>query len=164
MFRRSLVLLMAAAMAGCGFRPVYGVGQPGRAALAAVYVDIIPNRSGQLLRQALQARLEGDNGDVAKRYTLGVSYGESIQGLGVQADNSTTRNRDVGTATWTLRKVDSPLVALASGTVRSLDGYNVIDEQFFYQDLSEDVAQHRLAQALADQIVLGMGLYFDKHP
>ena len=162
--RRVLVLSLAGMTAGCGFHPVYGEGQPGKAALAAVYVNIIPNRSGQLLRQALQAPLEGTSGDVPKRYTLGVGFFEAVSGLDVQADNSTTRNRTVGNATWSLRSADNPAVQLAGGSVRSVDGYNIIDEQFFYQDLEEDAAEHRLAQALADQIVLAMGVYFDKHP
>ena len=117
-----------------------------------------------MLRQALQARLEGTSGDVPKRYTLAVSFFESVQGLGVQADNSTTRTRDVGSASWTLFAADNPGVKLAGGSVRSVDGYNIIDEQFFYADLQEDQTQHRLAQTLADQIVLEMGIYFDKHP
>ncbi len=162
--RRALVLSLAGMTAGCGFHPVYGVHQTGSAALAAVYVNIIPNRSGQLLRQALQARLEGSSGDAPKRFVLGVGFFEAVSGLNVQADNSTTRNRTVGNATWSLRAADNPGVQLAGGTVRSVDGYNIIDEQFFYQDLEEDAAEHRLAQALADQIVLAMAVYFDKHP
>ena len=162
--RRAVMTGLAALTAGCGFHPVYGDGRPSQAALAAVYVGRIPNRAGQLLRQALQAKLEGDNGDVPKRYTLGVSFSESVQGLGVQADNSTTRNRDIGMATWNLFATDNPTQHLAGGTVRSLDGYNIIDEQFFYADLQEDYAEHRLAQALADQIVLALGVYFDKRP
>ena len=162
--RRTLVLGLTSLTAGCGFHAVYGEGQPGRASLAAVYVNLIPNRSGQLLRQALQARLEGASGDVPKRYTLAVGYSEVVSGLDVQADNSTTRNRTVGNATWSLHAADNPAVQLAGGSVRSLDGYNIIDEQFFYQDLEQDATERRLAQALADQIVLAMGVYFNKHP
>jgi hypothetical protein len=84
--------------------------------------------------------------------------------LGVQPDNSTTRNRDVGTATWSLHPAGDTTRKLAGGTVRSLDGYNIIDEQYFYADLQEEQTQHRLAEALADQIVLGIALYFRKNP
>ena len=161
--RRLAALCLAALVAGCGFHPVYGVQGPHRA-LASVYVGIIPNRSGQLLRQALQARLQGAASGVAQKYVLTVFFGEAIEGLGVQNDNSTTRNRNVGSATWALHPANDPTVSLAKGYVRSVDGYNVIDEQFFYQDLEQDAADHRLAQALADQIVMNLGLYFDKHP
>ena len=162
--RRTAVLGLASLVAGCGFHPVYGGGQPSSANLATVYVSLIANRNGQLLRQALQARLEGTSDAAPKRYILSVYFAEAVQALGVQADNSTTRNRDVGSATWVLHPADDPAKALTYGTVRSVDGYNIIDEQFFYQDLEEDATQRRLAQALADQIVLAMGVYFDRHP
>jgi LPS-assembly lipoprotein len=149
---------------GCGFRPIYARGSAARAAMPAVYVKLIANRNGQLLRQALQARLEGSDDTVTKRYTLSIGYGETDQIVNVQADNSVTRLRSVGTATWALVPVDNSSNKLAGGTVRSVDGYNLIDEQFFYQDLSEEAVQRRLAEALADQIVIGLSVYFNKHP
>jgi hypothetical protein len=82
----------------------------------------------------------------------------------VQADNSTTRNRDIGTASWSLHRVGDTAHVLAHGVVRSVDGYNIIDEQYFYMDLSEEATQRRLATAVADQIVTGLALYFHKHP
>ncbi len=160
--RRSLIVASAAVVSACGFTPLYAPGGAQDAGLASVYVDIIPNRSGQLIRQALQARLYGDDSAMAKRFTLSVGYNDSLTALGTQADNSTTRNRDVGTAVWTLYSVDNPTDKLASGTVRSVDGYNTIDEQFFYSDLEYDGTQKRIAEALADQIVTGLSLYFRK--
>ncbi len=154
----------AALSGGCGFHPIYARGSAARAALPAVYVKLIANRNGQLLRQALQTRLEGSNDTVAKRFTLSIGYAEAVQIVNVQADNSVTRLRSVGTATWTLLPVDNTTNKLAGGTVRSVDGYNLIDEQYFYQDLSEEAVQRRLAEALADQIVIGLSVYFDKHP
>ncbi len=161
--RRAALMGVGLLVSGCGFRPLYGGGGARAVQLGSIYVDIIPNRAGQLLRQALQARLEGSS-ERAKQFTLGVSYAESVQGLGVQSDNSTTRNRDVATAVWSLHPVGNPAVQIAGGSVRSLDGYNVIDEQFFYTDLSEQAAQARLAGAVADQIVTGLAVYFDRHP
>ena len=161
--RRAFVAACAVATSGCGFHPVYGDAGSGSGKLAEVYVGLIPNRPGQLLRQALQARLEGTSSDVPKRYSLTVSYAESVQALNVQADNSTTRNRDVSTATWSLHLVDSPAATLASGTARSLDGYNILDEQFFYATLEQEETQRRQAEALANQIALAVGVYFDRN-
>jgi LPS-assembly lipoprotein len=149
---------------GCGFHPIYARDAAARRALPAIYVNLLANRGGQLLRQALQARLDGTDDAVAKRFALTVAYGESLQVVNVQEDNSVTRLRNVGTATWTLLPYDGSAVKLAGGTVRSVDGYNVIDEQFFYQNLEEEAVERRLADALADQIVLGLSVYFDKHP
>jgi LPS-assembly lipoprotein len=151
-------------VSGCGFHPLYAPGSKQLAAMQGVYVDIIPNRPGQLLRQALQARLEGSDDDVAKRYTLSVQFSEAQGSLSVQADNSNTRLRDVGRASWALFPLGDEKAQLASGKVRSVDGFNVIDEQYFYMDLSEEATQRRLADALADQIVTGLGVYFAKHP
>jgi LPS-assembly lipoprotein len=166
--RRNLLQLggagLAGVVSGCGFHPLYAPGGTQAAAMQAIYVDIIPNRAGQLLRQALQQRLAGTDDGVAKRYTLGVQYSEVAETLGIQSDNSFTRQRDIGRANWALYPLANPTAPLAKGNVRSVDGYNVIDEQYFYLDLSEEATQRRLAQALADQIVIGLGAYFGKHP
>ena len=61
--RRLLVLAAGASLSGCGFQPVYMPTASGKAGvaqreLAAIQVDLIPDRPGQVLRQALQDRLE----------------------------------------------------------------------------------------------------------
>ena len=155
---------LASFVSGCGFHPLYAPGSKQLAAMQSVYVDIIANRSGQLLRQALQARLEGSDNDVPKRYTLSVQFAEASEAISVQSDNSVTRLRDVGRANWALFPLGVGTGELARGNVRSVDGYNIIDEQYFYMDLSEEATQRRLADALADQIVTGLGVYFGKHP
>jgi LPS-assembly lipoprotein len=155
---------LASVLSGCGFHPLYAPGGTQSAAMQAVYVDIIANRAGQLLRQALQQRLEGADGDVAKRYTLSVQFYEAAESLSVQSDNSNTRQRDIGRASWALFPLGSTTTVLAKGQARSVDGYNVIDEQYFYMDLSEEATQRRMAQALADQIAISLGVYFEKHP
>ena len=43
-----------------------------------------------------------------------------------------------------------------------MDGYNVIDNQFFAADLENEVVQRRVAEALADQITLQLASYFAK--
>ena len=162
--RRTLLLGSLAALAGCGFHPLYAPGSQQDADLGAIFVDIIPNRNGQLLREALQAKLEGSDNAVAKRFVLGVAYGERATGIGIQSDNSSTRTRVNGDATWSLRDVGSGTPQITGGIVRALDGFNVIDEQYFYSDLSQDAVEHRLADNLADQITQALSLYFRSHP
>jgi LPS-assembly lipoprotein len=149
---------------GCGFHAVYAAGNPSMAALSSVYVDLLSNRNGQLLRQALQARLEATDDTTPKRYTLKVTSFEHVTNVNVQQDNSVTRQRAYTDATWTLYALDKPSEQLATGKVRSVDGYNVIDGQFFYQNLETEAAEHRLADALAEQVVLGLANYFNRHP
>ncbi len=162
--RRAMLLASLAALSACGFHPLYAPGSQQDAALSEIFVDIIPNRNGQLLREALQAKLEGTDNAAAKRYVLGVAYAEQSSAIGIQNDNSSTRTRVNGNATWSLRAVGTGTPEITGGIVRTLDGFNIIDEQYFYSDLSQDAADHRVADNLADQITQALALYFRSHP
>ena len=83
--RRMLAAGRRRALSGCGFQPVYMPTASGKAGvaqreLAAIQVDLIPDRPGQLLRQALQDRLEMGSSGVARRYELSVAFGISRRG------------------------------------------------------------------------------------
>ena len=162
------VLLAAALLlAGCGFHPLYN-GDGARAQsqggtvsahLDSIYVELIPNRLGQLLRQALQERLDSDDGD-RKAYSLAVAYSIDEEAISVLNSNSNTRTRAVGRGTWTLTAIANPGVPLASGTVRVLDGFNTLDEQVFFSVLENEAVQRRLADNVADQITQRVATYF----
>ncbi|MBO0712206.1 MAG: hypothetical protein J2P47_13105 [Acetobacteraceae bacterium] len=152
-------------MGGCGFEPVYArhsSGAPGVAAteLSAVSVDLIPDRPGQLLRQALQQRLEGSGSNAVRRYALSVDYGISGEGIGVRQDTAVTRIRFTGHAGWTLRANDASQTVMAHDTVRAVDGINILNEQYFAADLETETVQRRMAETLADQIVLQLAVFF----
>ena len=159
-------LFALAGLSGCGFHPLYQttgrVDAPG--ALGQIFVDTIPNRPGQLLRQALQERLDGAGSGARKRYELSVSYAIETDAISIQPDNSSTRNRLVGRVTWTLHSDNPQAPIVTSGFARSLDGNNVINEQFFYVDLAAGAAQARLAENLADQVTQQLATYFEQHP
>ena len=164
--RRAALLGAAGGLAGCGFHPLYatrnGQSSPAQLELAAIDVGIIPDRPGQLLRQALQARFEGSGMALAKRYALSVSYGVAGDPISVQRDSTPTRLREIGTAQWTLKQLDPASTLVTSGTARSLDGVNIIDQQYFAADLEGEAAQHRLAENIADQITLQLASYFTR--
>ena len=168
--RRSLSTLAAASVAsGCGFRPLYmpaDSGKTGVAAreLAAITVDLLPERSGQMLRQSLQDRLERGANGVPRRYTLLATFGVGGEGIGVLADNSVTRVRLIGNSNWYLRSVDTAHTLVTTGSARAVESFNVLNQQYFYADLSNDVAQRRLAEALADQIAVQLASWFREHP
>ncbi len=162
---RLVCVLVSANLAACGFRPLYAPSGANNASLAGIYVDVIANRNGQLLRQALQARLEGTSSDAPKAYILSVALNQSADALAYAQDNSTSRERDTATATWSLRRVaDAPFTKVTFGTARAVDGHDVLDAQFFYGDLQSDSATHRLADAVADQIAQALAAYFRTHP
>ena len=165
--RRGFVLAMAAAVSGCGFRPVYavrgGASSPARRQLGLIDVALLPDRPGQLLRQALQQRLSNPGEVLAKRYELSIAYGISSDSIGVQQDSTITRIRQTGTANWSLKMLDPASTLVTNGTARTLDGLNVIDQQYFEADLAGEAAQRRIADAIADQITLQLASYFARH-
>jgi LPS-assembly lipoprotein len=162
-----LGLAAGAGLSGCGFQPVYmrtESDRPGVAQreLAAIYVALIPDRPGQLLRQALQDRLERSESGVARRYDLAVSFAISGEGIAIQPDNTATRLREIGSATWTLVAQDPGRTRLSSGQAKAVDALNIFDTQYFAADLENEAIQRRLAEALADQITLQLAAYFRK--
>jgi LPS-assembly lipoprotein len=164
---RRQVLAMALTVSGCGFQPVYMPTASGRAGaaerdLAAIQVALIPERPGQLLRQALQSRLEGSGAGVQRRYDLTVAFGITGEGIAIQPDSTVTRIREIGSANWTLVAQDPGRTKLASGTARSVDAINIMDTQYFAADLENETLQRRLAEALADQITLQLATFFRK--
>ena len=152
------------ALGGCGFHPLYAPGGSTAVGLKDIFVDVIPNRNGQLLREALERRLEGTGSDGSKQYELTVGLIFAGSAIGIQGDNSSDRTRFLGTASWTLKQPGFFGKKIVSGTVRSLDGANVIDEQFFYSDLSTEAIERRMGDNLADQIVQALAVYFRAHP
>lgn len=164
------VLLGAASLgllSGCGFRPTYmrtasgGAGVAQRE-LAAVNVEIISDRPGQLLRQALQERFDRASSGVARKYDLGVSYSIGGEGIGVQSDNTVSRIRFIARGSFTLRAQDPARTVLTSGSARAMDGLNVLQQQYFASDLETEVVQKRLAEQIADQITTQLAAYFRK--
>jgi LPS-assembly lipoprotein len=160
------LLALPVVLAGCGFQPVYmptASGKPGVAQreLAAVYVPIIPDRPGQLLRQALQKRL-GDDAGGASAYDLQVRFAVAGEGIGIEPDTIATRVRLIGTANWTLIAHDAARSTLTSGSARSLDGLNIFDEQYFASDLESEAVQGRIAENLAQQITTQLAVWFRK--
>ncbi len=163
MVRRS-VLGGVLTLGGCGFRPIYRATADSAVNedLSHIYVPVLAERSGQLLRQALQQRLDGAEGGHERRYELVPVLKVGFEGIGIQRDNSSTRTRVDASADWTLRALAPGRTILVGGSSRVLDGYNVIDQQFFAAELESDAALRRITAALADQITVQLGIFFLK--
>lgn len=163
--RRAALLGSGMALAGCGFRPLYapassGMAGPASAEMAAIFVPVFAERPGQLLRQALQQRFEGTGTGVAKKYELIASITIFADPVAIQRDSSASRVRLTGSAPWFLRALSLEHPVLAQGSSRILDGYNIINQQYFAADLENETATRRVASALADQITLQVGSFF----
>lgn len=165
--RRSLVAMIMPLMAGCGLQPVYRRSEDEQESAAAtglaqVAIGLIPERQGQLLRNALQERFERAGVVTPRKYDLTVSYSFSSEGVGIRQDYSASRIRFIGRATYTLITQDATRATLTSGTARVLDGLDAFNEQYFASDLETETIQRRVAEAIADQIALQLAGYFRK--
>ncbi len=162
---RRHALALGFALTGCGFQPVYMPTASGKAGvaqreLAAIHVNLIPDRPGQELRQALQQRLELSGSGVKPLYDLQVGFSIAGEGIGVQNDNTATRIRLIGTALWTLTAQDYGKTRLKSGFAKAVDAMNILDSQYFALDLENEAVQKRIAESLADQITIQLAAFF----
>lgn len=164
--RAVLALVLGSGLSGCGFRPVYMKTSEGaRAAdgLARIEVGPMFERPGQLMRQALIARLDSDSGTEHK-FDLAVNFWIEGQAIAVLTYTQPTRIRLVGHATWTLTGRDPAHTKLAEGSERAVDGLDIIDSQYFAIDLDNEHVQRRLANQMADSIATRLAMWFKTHP
>jgi LPS-assembly lipoprotein len=154
------VALFAAliALSGCGLRPLYSGGGSGPVAqaLGAVEVGPIPGRAGWLMRSALVDRLGAGSGS-ANRYRLEVELDDDIQGFGVRADSSVTRERRTLRARYRLVDAGQGTVLL-DATAGSDIGIDVVSSEYA-TIAAEQTAQERLAIEVSEQIVARLALY-----
>ena len=162
------MLAATAALPGCGFRPIYAsrngveIG-PAQEGLAGIAVQLLPNRYGQLVRQALQSRFDRAGTGIARRYDLAVALGIDSDTIGIRADSGVTRVRLVGIANWTLTAQDPQRSTLSHGMARAVDAYDIANLQFLAADFQSDAVLQRIAEALAEQVTLQLATYFNRH-
>lgn len=159
------VLALGGAVQGCGLHPVYAPTAAGDGAaegLAATEVMPIPERLGQLLREALRIRFDSGGAAVSRRYDLLVSLSLSGEGIGIQRDSTSSRVRLVGSATWILYAQSPQRAVVTNGYARTVDGYNGSNQQSFASDLESEAVQRRMMDALADKVTLQLGTWFNQ--
>jgi LPS-assembly lipoprotein len=86
----AVLAFAVAGLAGCGFRPLYGdvAGAVTAEELAAVDINLIANREGQIVRNRLLTRMQPRGPVLPARYQLDVDLRESRMGLAVQSVSS----------------------------------------------------------------------------
>ncbi|MBE9604455.1 hypothetical protein IAI18_06230 [Acetobacteraceae bacterium H6797] len=157
--------LLGLGLTACGFRPQYGAhanstaqGSPVAAELAAIRVNNIPDRNGQLLRRGLEQRLEFFGRGTAARYELQVDLSLDGEQQGFRRDGTASRIRTVATAQWVLYTMTTPAQEVARGTEKTFDAYNIPDNQFFASDSSREAMERRLVETLAENVVQRLAL------
>lgn len=158
MTRAFALLLFCATVSGCALQPLYSGGSAGpvAATLKSVSVDPIEGKSGWLVRNALNDRLSAA-GAAAPRFRLVVKLDDQIEGFGVRADDTVTRERRTLRARYQL--IDNVTnETVLDATAGSDAGIDVVSSEYA-TIAGENTALENLSQKIAEQIVTRLSLY-----
>ena len=158
MIRLLSLLLASLLLSACGLKPLYSAGSQGQVAslLGAVSVEPIEGKNGWLMRHALNDRLGAADGD-GVRYRLVVKLDDQIEGFGVRADDTVTRERRTLRARYQLVDLESGKTVL-DATAGSDAGIDVVNSEYA-TIAAENTALENLTQKVAEQIVTRLSLY-----
>ena len=154
------------ALAACGFTPLYGQSGDSTVAqkLGTVSVANIPERTGQMLRLALQTDLYTAGPPTSEAYTLTVTYNIGQSATGIEQDSASTRTRFNASAVYTLAPIGDPAHPVLGGQVTTQDALNVIDQQYFASTLETSTVEQQVTNQLAAAITSRLAAYFKTHP
>jgi len=152
-----LTVALIAGLAGCGLKPMYAGGRNGEAAqaLASVRVEAIPGKSGWLMRNALNDRLKAV-GEGDARFLLKVQLDDRIEGLGVRADDTVTRERRTLRARYQLLDTASGKTVIDETT--GWDAGIDVTSSEYATIAAEDTALERLTEIVADRVLARVAL------
>jgi LPS-assembly lipoprotein len=160
------LILALAALAGCGFRPLYGEDSAvGKANLSGVRVTTIQDvpdptgrssssaRAAQQLRSFLIDRVNPRDQQGAAQFELRVTLAETkFTTIGIRTDETATRGTLVMNANYVLVRYDGGGPIL-SGTTRSDVSYNILRNEFATLSAEND-ARRRAVREVSDTIAL----------
>jgi LPS-assembly lipoprotein len=155
------VLLVA--LAGCGFRPMYGraARAPVMPHLQQIAVEPIPERVGHRVWNNLLDRLNPTGTPAQPRYRLQVELRVSQEGLAVRGDTRVTRNNYRLIANFRLRDASGGEL-LYKGRTFSIAAYNLVDSEFANISAEKD-AERRTAREISDEIRDRLAMFFEQH-
>lgn len=164
MFKKFTVLytLTFFLLEGCGFTPLYkqekGITTPLPDVLNTIYIDPIPNRTGQILRNKLRTLLHSSSTQDF-RYVLSVSMKFHKKDFGILTDATASRSEIVVTGTYTLKEKDTQKILL-SRNLETSSNFNLITDADYSLIVAEDTSVKTAIDLLAQDIQLSLASYF----
>ena len=152
-----LACLALVSLSACGLSPMYAGGSNGTVArgLAAIEVAPIEGQSGWLVRQELNDRLSAA-GQANPRYRLDVRLDDSLEALGILADDTVSRERRTLRARYQVVDLATGDILL-DATAGSDAGIDVVSSEYA-TIAAEQTALENLSREVADQIVTRVSL------
>lgn len=157
--RRGLLSLALAglALAGCGFRPLYGEGSPAAAMRGRFVLETPDGQPGFEMRERLLERLGPADQPV---YRLSVRLDLDTEGSALTQQDYTTRYDVSGMARYEVLPLAGGAPVL-TGTVTSATAYSAPEgdsSSAFASLVAGRDAEVRVARAMADQIVMELAV------
>ncbi|MDX2234534.1 MAG: hypothetical protein NW200_08550 [Hyphomonadaceae bacterium] len=148
--RAVAALAALAALAGCGFKPMYAAG--GNGALGPIAITEVKSKMGHALRTEL-ARLLSNGGDGPTR-RLEIEVVESVAGLGLRVDESSSRADLIAEAKYVLYDpAGQPLIRNSVVAVVTYDIPGPAYSAAAGQDDARERAGVMLAQRLRNDLI-----------
>ena len=150
--RLAALVALGAALAGCGFHPLYGDRQKTDVDvdLSSISVDLVPERIGQLLAMSLRDSLNPTGARVLPRYVLSINVSTSTADLAIRSDGTASRQAYAANASFSLRESTGSKVVL-TGSARAYDSFDV-GENPYSTIVADSDAEKRAATTMGDQI------------
>jgi LPS-assembly lipoprotein len=149
----AVLALLATALTGCGFHPLYGARPNADLGvdLSSISVALIPERIGQLLAISLRDGLNPTGARVETRYVLTVAVSTGIADLAIRSDGTASRQAYSASAAFSLREVSGSRSTLLTGSARYNDSFDV-GENPYTTIVNDSDAEKRAAQTISEQI------------
>lgn len=153
-------MVSAAGLSACGYKPVYGNKGAIQRSLGQVQVGQVPNREGQVFRNALVDRVNPRGQPGAAPYSLKIEYSESLGQVAIRRDETATRANLRISVTFELRETASGVVVFR-GRSRRTASYNIVQSDYA-NVIARRTAQRRAAELVAEDIATRLALYFNR--
>lgn len=161
-----LAFLAPLSLSACGFTPVYSdkpvtQTQNMRQALSDIEIPVIPEKTGQDLRNVLMDRLYTHGRPTSPTHKLTFTeIGESKVGLGITKDSSASRAQLRLSTTMRLINLETNEEALKRD-LNAVTSYNIQDSHFTTL-VSEKEARKNAVKELAEKAVIQLEISFSK--
>lgn len=156
-----LPMLIAAALTGCGFRPLYGTQSYNPNVmddLASVEVASMADRQGQLVHNALLTALNPNGESPRPRYHLVTTLSVTETQQALRTDDTATRDVMTYSTTFWLYEDKTRIL---NGSFSQTYSYDFLEQHYANVSAADDIKK-RAAQSIADEIRNRLAAYFAK--
>lgn len=147
-------------LTACGFRPLYMSQEESSGLSYPIKIASIPNRDGQLLRNYLVELLTPAGPPLKPKYILEIKLTDSITGIGVNKDETTSRKQAILVANIILKDYKNNKVVYTHST-NAINSFSVLSQNYYADLVAEKDAKHEAIRLLAEKIKLLLATYID---